>query len=171
MQNLQGRYLFQLETGSGKTALSYTIACHYACNGHRVLIVNESEELTFRDYKKAEESCKQIEIQVNFDEGKDDKILALEGITYLSFWAFMAFAGRVSPETLENIIVLCDEVDSIIFGSEEMVLASLNLFPKLRLMIGITGSNLKDFHVKNAVRLVDGVFVKMNIADVLKPPP
>jgi len=55
--SLDGRWLVQLETGSGKTALCFPVACHYSCNGNKVLVVNESEELTFRDFKKAEACC------------------------------------------------------------------------------------------------------------------
>ena len=51
---LKGRWLVQLETGSGKTALSFTIASDHAARGYNVLIVNDSAELTFRDFKRAE---------------------------------------------------------------------------------------------------------------------
>ncbi len=51
----QGRCVIQLETGCGKTALCYTTASYYAHIGKKGLIINESEELTFRDFKKAQE--------------------------------------------------------------------------------------------------------------------
>ena len=56
--DLSGRWLLQLDTGSGKTALCFAVACHYAGLGFRVFVVNGSEELTFRDYKKAEACCR-----------------------------------------------------------------------------------------------------------------
>ncbi len=58
--NFNGRYVIQLETGCGKTALCFTIASHYAKKGLKAIIMNESEELTFRDYKKAEETCQDL---------------------------------------------------------------------------------------------------------------
>jgi superfamily II DNA or RNA helicase len=48
------RHLIQLETGQGKTALCLTIAAAFTKFGRRVLIINDSEDLTFRDFKKAE---------------------------------------------------------------------------------------------------------------------
>ena len=44
----------KLETGSGKTALSFVIACNAISKGLRVLLINVSDELTFRDFKKAD---------------------------------------------------------------------------------------------------------------------
>ena len=43
----------QLETGSGKTALSFVIACNAHTKGLKVLLINVSEELTFRDFLKS----------------------------------------------------------------------------------------------------------------------
>ena len=57
--------MIQLETGSGKTALCFTIASYYARKGLKAIIMNESEELTFRDYKKAEEACHNLQLQTN----------------------------------------------------------------------------------------------------------
>jgi superfamily II DNA or RNA helicase len=50
---MAGRWLIQLETGTGKTALCFAVACKYVDIGFKVLVLNVSEELTFRDYKKA----------------------------------------------------------------------------------------------------------------------
>jgi hypothetical protein len=43
--------MIQLETGSGKTALCFTIGCSFALKAVKTLIINSSEELTFRDFK------------------------------------------------------------------------------------------------------------------------
>jgi hypothetical protein len=50
---LKGNCLLQLDTGSGKTALCFTVACEYVALGFKVIIINDSMELTFRDFKKA----------------------------------------------------------------------------------------------------------------------
>jgi Mrp family chromosome partitioning ATPase len=59
-------YTITAKTGSGKTALCFTIACSFATRGLKVMIVNQSEELTFRDFKKAEKSCGAMEVAVSF---------------------------------------------------------------------------------------------------------
>jgi superfamily II DNA or RNA helicase len=43
----------QYQTGQGKTALCLAIACYLNQLGRRVFIINDSQELTFRDYKKS----------------------------------------------------------------------------------------------------------------------
>jgi hypothetical protein len=55
-ETLLGRWLVLLDTGSGKTALCFTIGCSFASKDYQVLIINSSDELTFRDFKLAEKS-------------------------------------------------------------------------------------------------------------------
>jgi hypothetical protein len=38
-------------------------------------------------------------------------------------------------------------------------------------MIGFTGSDLRDFHVKAAERAIEGSLIRMNVEEVFKPPP
>jgi hypothetical protein len=38
-------------------------------------------------------------------------------------------------------------------------------------LIGFTGSELKEFHVKAAERAIGGTMVRMNILNIFKPPP
>ena len=90
----------QLETGSGKTALSFVIACNSFFKGLKVLLINVSDELTFRDFKKADSCSKALEMPVSFlqNDGQEARIPA--GITYLSFKAFSdAFykKGMIDP--------------------------------------------------------------------------
>jgi len=77
----------------------------------------------------------------------------------------------MTHDNLASTVIICDEVDSLIFGADEMVQASLQLFPRFKIMIGMTGSDLKEFHVRASVKLIQGAFVKMNVAEIYKPPP
>jgi hypothetical protein len=77
--------MIKLETGSGKTALCFTIGCSFASKAIKTLIINSSEELTFRDFKQAEKSCEVANIQVNFLDKYDSKATLMEGLTYLSY--------------------------------------------------------------------------------------
>ena len=51
------------------------------------------------------------------------------------------------------------------------MISATKVFPKLRKMIGFTGSDLRDFHVKAAERLIEGSLLRLNVDDVFKPPP
>jgi superfamily II DNA or RNA helicase len=87
-ENFDGRHVIKLETGCGKTALCFTIACHYAKKGMKVLIVNESEELTFRDYKKAQETSSNLDLQISIvQRGQQIKNIT-DGLTFVSFLEF-----------------------------------------------------------------------------------
>ena len=55
----------QLQTGTGKTSLCFALACQGVMQGLKVLIVNSSDELTFRDFQKADTASKPLEVPVN----------------------------------------------------------------------------------------------------------
>jgi superfamily II DNA or RNA helicase len=116
---LEGRWLIQLDTGTGKTALCFTIACYYANQGHKVLIINLSEELTFRDFKKAQSSQNITNIPVNFIENIQKFSVLMEGISFVSFNVFSLIIKNSNKETLDNLVVIADEFDHIIFGEND----------------------------------------------------
>lgn len=86
----KGRWLIQLDTGTGKTALCFTVACHYASLGKKVFIIHISEELTFRDYNKARQTIDITVISVCLLEDPDADPNLFEGIAFVSFKVFSA---------------------------------------------------------------------------------
>ena len=44
------------------------------------------------------------------------------------------------------------------------------MFPLLKKIIGFTGSDLRDFHVKAPERLIHGTILRMNVDEVFQPP-
>jgi archaellum biogenesis ATPase FlaH len=115
---LLGRWLVLLDTGSGKTALCFTIACSFASKNHQVLIINSSDELTFRDFKLAEKSSRVTQILVNFIDGSNDIVVLREGITYLSYKTFANLIQKLDKDAIKNVVAILDEFDSAIFSSE-----------------------------------------------------
>jgi hypothetical protein len=83
--NFSGRWVVQLETGSGKTALCFTVACNYFNKGYRVVIVNNSAELTFRDFMKAERAAKELKIDIHFVRDSMMGESLRKGITFMPF--------------------------------------------------------------------------------------
>ncbi len=45
------------------------------------------------------------------------------------------------------------------------------MLPKLQKLIGFSGSELKEFHIKAAEQAIIGTIVKMNVTNVFKPLP
>ena len=60
-----GKWMIQLDTGSGKTALCFTVAANYASRGFKSITINNSDELTFRDFKKAQQAAIKIPLEVS----------------------------------------------------------------------------------------------------------
>ena len=79
--------------------------------------------------------------------------------------------NKIEQLEMQNTVVICDEFDSILFGNDNDVMNATKIFPKLNKLIGFTGSDLREFHVKAAERAIDGTLIKMNVDDVFKPPP
>ena len=69
---LDSRHLIQLETGQGKTALCLAIGAFFMNDSQKVFIMNQSEDLTFRDFKKAEKCSAALKIDVVFLEDFSD---------------------------------------------------------------------------------------------------
>ena len=72
---------------------------------------------------------------------------------------------------MQNTVVICDEFDSILFWNDNDVVNAAKMFPKLRKLIGFTGSDQIEFHVKAAERAIEGLLIKMNVSDIFKPSP
>jgi hypothetical protein len=166
----QGKWLIQLDTGTGKTALCFTIACFYASQGLKVFIINISEELTFRDYKKSLLNSQTLGIPVSFVESYQPDSKINEGISFMSFKSFTIISSNLSSDAFGNLAILADEFDQIIFGENDHSSEAYKSFSAVRTFIGLSGSDLKDFHTKAIDQTIVGKSVRMNINDVFKPP-
>jgi hypothetical protein len=89
------RYFFQLDTGQGKTALCYLIALRIVLEKRRkVFIVNKSKDLTFRDYKKAYNAAKDIDVAVAMLDKPQKDLMKLDaGIFFINSETFIQSFG------------------------------------------------------------------------------
>jgi hypothetical protein len=163
--------MINLETGSGKTALCLTIACHYATTGLKVVIINDSDDLTFRDFKKAEGHCLELGVDINFIKDCTFANTIKAGVTFMSFKTIESLSKVPSILDMQSTVVICDEFDSLIFGSDENARLAHLFLPQTNYFLGFTGSNLREFHVKAALQALEGNIIKMNVTDYLKPTP
>jgi hypothetical protein len=85
----------------------------------KALIVNESEELTFRDYKKAQETSNILNIQISIVQREQQKYDIDDGLTFLSFMEFTKIFKAGGKQVFDNSVIICDEFDSVIFSSDE----------------------------------------------------
>ena len=49
---------------------------------------------------------------------------------------------------MSDAIVICDEFDSIFFGDENDLITASKILRIPRAVIGLSGSDIRDFHVK-----------------------
>ncbi len=88
------RYFFQLDTGQGKTALCYLIALRIVLEKRKkVFIVNKSNDLTFRDYKKAYIVAKDVDVRVNMLDKVQDITKLDAGIFFINSEVFVQSFG------------------------------------------------------------------------------
>ncbi len=93
------------------------------------------------------------------------------GITFLSFAAFCNLFKEGGIALFYDSIIICDEFDSIVFGSEELATAAFTILSKINRLIGFTGSDLKDIHAKAIQKATSGSLIRMNVDNIFKPPP
>jgi len=116
----------------------------------RLLLINISDELTFRDFKKADSCARVLEIPVNFLQNDGTELRLPDGITFLSFDTFKHLSikdGAIDPE---KCLLIIEEVDSLLFQTHHDFEGLHRVFKPFSKLIGLTGSDLKDFHKQAA---------------------
>jgi hypothetical protein len=46
----------------------------------------------------------------------------------------------------------------------------VELFPRFTILFGLSGSDLRDFHIKALEEIIMGRTMKFNVSDIFKPP-
>ena len=62
-----------------------------------------------------------------------------------------------------------DEFDQIIFGECDHSKSGVELLARINTLIGLSGSDMKDFHVRALEQVMLGQTMKMNITNIYKP--
>lgn len=84
---------------------------------------------------------------------------------------FAKLFNEMGSSIFDNCVIICDEFDSLIFGSEENHSSVIDIVHQLKLFIGFTGSDLKDIHYKAIEGAIAGDLIRMNVQNVYKPSP
>ncbi len=98
-------------------------------------------------------------------------LIIKEGITYLSYLTFKTLSNNVEADKFCQIVTIVDEFDSALFCSDNSLREANEVFPKVQKVIGFSGSELHEFHVKAAEKAIGGSLIRMNITNVFKPMP
>jgi hypothetical protein len=93
-----------------------------------------------------------------------------EGIAFFTFKAFLNHFSDLKAGEKSSIVCIFDEIDSALFFEDDGLIIGHQILPNLNKMIGFTGSDLKDFHVRAAIKAIEGNFIKMVVQDSFKPP-
>ncbi len=76
---------------------------------------------------------------------------------------FLALGNKLPDNHFDDTIVIIDEFDSVIFTKKTEVLKTRRMLLRLRKLIGMTGSELKDFHSRAFELILSGQILKMII--------
>ena len=93
-----------------------------------------------------------------------------EGISFFTFKAFVNHFSDLKSDEISSIVCIFDEIDSALFFEDDGLINGHQILPNLNKMIGFTGSDLKDFHVRAAVKAIEGRYIKMVVEDSFKSP-
>ena len=74
----------------------------------------------------------------------------------MPFDLFANFLKRRKELRNDQFVVIIDEFDSIVFDDEIPIVELKALFDSINTLIGFTGSELKDFHVRLIQKLISG---------------
>jgi len=91
-----------------------------------VLLINISDELTFRDFKKADSCARVLEIPVNFLQNDGKELGLPDGITFLTFDTFKFLSKKEASIDPEKTLLIIDEVDSLLFQPPSTTLKGSN---------------------------------------------
>jgi hypothetical protein len=79
--------------------------------GNKVFIINVSEELTFRDFKKANQTIDATGISICLLDNPDAHPNYFGGIAFASYKVFSALLINSKEFSLEDCVVVVDEFD------------------------------------------------------------
>ena len=84
--------------------------------GRKVLIINESEDLTFRDFKKAEMFSSTLKVNITFLDEFSSALIQEEGITFLSYKTLANGQNSDFDKLKDQYVLIFDEFDSVAFS-------------------------------------------------------
>ena len=125
-----------------------------------MLLINISDELTFRDFKKADSCARTLEIRVNYLQNDGNELRLPDGITFLTFDTFRHLSlkdGAIDPE---KSLIIIDEVDSLLFQTPHDFEGLQRVLTPFSKLIGLTGSELKEFHMQAAQSITQATTIK-----------
>ncbi len=68
----------------------------------------------------------------------------------MSYRTFVALIQNLEPEVVGKAVGIMDEFDSVLFRGDISLQEASKELPKLDKLIGFSGSELKEFHIKAA---------------------
>jgi hypothetical protein len=158
------RSFFQLDTGQGKTALCYLIALRFVqVKGKSVFIVNKSDDLTFRDFKKAYSLSQAQDVRVTMvkDSAVLDKMKV--GIHFMNSKLFLEKIILMDREAISRCSFIFDEFDNLIFEDYPHAALYATVFKSLNHFIALSGSKFQKYHKEFIERHCKATFVDFSM--------
>jgi hypothetical protein len=106
---------------------------------------------------------------VNFLQNDANELRLPTGITYLTFDTFKQLSLKEGVIDPEKSLLIIDEVDSLLFQTPHDFEGLQRVFKPFTKLIGLTGSDLKDFHKQAAQSITQATIIKFNAGNQAKP--
>ena len=117
------------------------MAAWSALRNHPVLIVNNSADLTFRDFKKASEASAGLGIEVVIKTWASNVSLKSKQVCFVESQELIEPGFFEQANDLGSLVLIIDEFDSFIFESLEAIDKKIGLIRRASHVIAFSGSS------------------------------
>jgi hypothetical protein len=105
----------------------FAVGIYLARQGKGVIVLNESEELTFRDYKIANGICEGLGVDVMLASRESTALGKPGTLCYCSTKSLLLILGDNKTQSLKSSVTIIDEFDSFIFERDPDVAKKIQI--------------------------------------------
>ncbi len=106
-----------------------------------MLILNESDDLTFRDYKISLDASESLGVEIMLATPESKAILKNGRICYCSSSTFLTILNNHESILTDNLVTIVDEFDSYVFEKSFATTKKSYIIQKSSKLIMFSGSN------------------------------
>jgi hypothetical protein len=149
----------------------FALAIYYAKTGKPVLVLNESEDLTFRDYKNAAQADEGLEVEIMLVTSESSGFLKPGRVCYCAATHLMMGYGQDLAASLSKSVVIIDEFDSFIFERQKQDASRLMLIYLSWRLVMFSGSEFQKPHKRFLQEVLKCLYIDLSVKTVKKSSP
>ena len=109
-------------------------------------MLNDSSDLSFRDFKIASSLAKSLKIKVLLLQGDENELTEDSGIIFTTMESFMKIRILIKLHAILPNTFIIDEFNSLVLSNSERSNIIIQTMSEFSPLIALSGSDLHDFH-------------------------